>query len=184
MLSEHSKYPGSTEKEEISISPKTALQVDVNPQFLRLQVTETATNTFTEAKVATPNLSEAGYVMEILKIFAMMEHVVLTQRAAGDMMQWAVYDRSKTALPSLSDSGVLFRYADGFDIVTSGGANPQKVINFDFTDGAGNGILYGKKELFAGIKGESLSQISRVDFAILYRLKKVSVAEMIGLVAD
>lgn len=146
-------------------------------------VVESAVNTFTEAPINVPNLAEAGFVMEILKIWMENTHNAPTSIDAGDHVAAALYDRPATALPRLADPGVIItqRHHGGSGATTG---MYQTVWEYDFTDGDGNGLLYGKKQLFLGVLGLSLGVVGRADVSILYRLKKVKIEELVGLVQD
>lgn len=155
---------------------------DVKPQILRLRMKESGTNTYTEGEVNTPNMTEAGYVMEILRI----EFAHSTQpnkTTTGDEANWALSDSSKTVIPRLDQPGVLCRDGWGFDLMSSGAATSGGRGMYDFTDGAGNGLLYGKKTLFWHVKGESQSAALDIGWTLLYRLVKVSAEEIVGLIS-
>lgn len=157
---------------------------DIKPQLMRITVTESSAETFTEAFVATPLIAEAGLVMEILKVFfyTALDNDEITI-VALDVIKVALYDRSQEAVPRISDVGTVMADRLGHDATTNGCAW-WTTREFDLTDGAGNGLLYGKKSIYLGIEGTSVANPARVDCAILYRLVPVNPTELIGLMAD
>lgn len=150
--------------------------------MLRGSVTESAANTFTEANLPTPNMTEAGYVMEVLRIYFEIEgDLNLTD---GDKLSIAVYENSVTALPYYDDSGVILKWKYVAGVVASGANKILLTYTQDYTDGAGNGLLVGRKEIKLGIEGLSQTNALKANFAILYRLVKVSPAELVGLISS
>lgn len=161
---------------------KVRQRMDLHPQWLRLPlITESAANTFTEGTVATPLLTEAGYVMEILKIFAVHP---MGDQAATEGIRFAVYDRTKTSMPNFTDNGVLKHSRYQNVLTTSGGLENYGNHCDDYTDGNGNGVLYGKKNIYAGIQGQNQASPLTLEVAILYRLVKVDPEELISLIAS
>lgn len=158
---------------------KLTASKDINPQMMRMQVVESAANTFTEANFATPSLLEAGYVMEILRITTALESI--PDISGGDRYEVAIYDRTKSAIPAHSDDGVLVSYKRHIGLATQGGSEFGSVHIWEFTDGAGNGLLYAGKRLYIAVLGESQTNPQTIGAQILYRLKKTSVEEIIGL---
>lgn len=163
--------------------PNKKIGYDRHPQFLRGRVAESAPNTLTEVELATPNLTEAGFVMEILKIFWDLDLSVM-DGASADGLKFAIYETSRTALPFYSDSGTIFIHHT-FQQLTSSGTNIYyKSGMMDYTDGAGNGLLIGRKKIILAITGISQTAGKTVNFAILYRLVKISPAELVGLISS
>lgn len=157
---------------------------DVNPQFLAIGVLESAANTFTEGEIPTPNIAEAGYVMEILKVYAEIAKTDKSIFIAADQVDIALYDRTRTERAFLSEAGMICTWRIHCFVDTSGGHFQSLQKEWDFTDSGGNGFLYGKKKLYAYTQGFSSSEATRISFRILYRLKKVAVTELVGLVQD
>ncbi len=154
---------------------------DVNPQAFRMQVTESAANTFTEQAHSTPNIAESGLVMELLKV---QIEVFQNALAEGDQVQVAIYDRPLTSIPRLGDPGVIAKFNQYTKLTTSGAESMVTPVEFDLSDGGGNGWLYGKKSLYIAVVGTSQSDPMIADAVILYRLKKVTSVELVGLVQD
>lgn len=151
---------------------------DVNPQLIRGSVQMSAANAFTEAVISTPVIAEAGYVMELLKIF-------LDENLGGlanlNTFEAAIYDRSRAAIPNISDPGVIHshrRYS------RTGGATASSYTEVDLTDGGGNGLLYGKKQIFCAADSTDDTVALGFKYAILYRLKAVNATELVGLMQD
>jgi hypothetical protein len=156
--------------------------VDIKPQFLRGFIIESGANTYTEKVIATPNLTEAGFVMEILKIFYEIESVLA--EVSGDGILFAIQETSRVAVPDISDAGVILKERWMLLVVTEGGKYTKLTSVVDYTDGAGNGLLSARKELLMSVEGISQTIPMIIHFAILYRLVKVSPAEIVGLISS
>jgi len=155
--------------------------VDKHPQVLRLNVTETAANTFTQAlPVQTPIVPERNLVMNIIRVFLDMEDGGIGE---NDTRELAIYDQSRTAMPEISDAGVLIRTRNVVHITTSGIVDRQGPAVFDFTDGQGNGVLYGRKQIFIAVEGGSQSIAMIAHAMIEYTLTEVSDSELVGMLA-
>ena len=143
---------------------------DKHPQMLRARVTETGANTFTETEVVTPvvALGNSAEVMEILKVFFFGK----TDGAASDILNLHLSDESQDCIAHAA----IFQPA-----ATSAEIMP---IVIDLMDGNGNGILYGKDSLFFGAVGNSLAGATTSDVAILYRMKKVSLRDLLDMVRN
>lgn len=161
--------------------PKKA-SFDQKPQMLRMQVVGSAANTFTEASFPTPNLTEAGYVMEILRIYFELEGTL--DMIADDRISYGIWENSRAALPHLNDAGVVAKVKIHSTLLTEGASTTYETNQQDFTDGNGNGLLYGRKEIFIGVEGISQTNAITVNAAILYRLVKVTPAELVGLISS
>lgn len=158
---------------------------DKYPQMgLRFKKLQTGVDTFSEVKIPVPVVQDLGgkaLVVELLKLLITMPAGSLLD---GDSIEIAVYDRERTSMPDLDDSGVL--YFDRFltQLTTEGSSQLRETIVIDYSDGNGRGVLYGKKDMFAGIDSNSQGAARTVSGAWVYRLVEVGATELIGLIAD
>ncbi len=153
---------------------------DLKPQLMRLQVTESAANTFTEIALSTPNLPEVGLIMEILRIY--WESETDAEAANADKITVGLYGVSRTAMPGLNDNDVIWKFRRTKHFTSSGSDMFLETGETPYTDGNGNGLLYGRKDIILAIEGESNITAHIFNLAILFRLVKVSSQELIGLI--
>lgn len=157
---------------------------DLNPQFLRLVVTESAANTFTEADFPTPVMQIGNGKLLVMEMLRILADVPIGDLVNGDAVYAAIYDRARTSIPGIADHGVLFRMSSYATITTSGGTNDRSLVQVDLTDGAGNGLLYARDTIRIAIAGGSQGSALQFQAAILYRMKEISAEEYIGIVND
>lgn len=164
---------------------------DINPQLMTLPyVLETAANTYTEGKVSTPVAVVSNGKMLAMEILRIWVHLSTPDTIAGagtsTLVTFHIARRTKTAIAYWYDADVI-GHAERMveNTAAEGYGHPDRqTIVYDFTDGAGNGLLYAAKELFVGIKGTSNTNQKAVQGKILYRLKEVDVQEYVGLLAE
>jgi len=165
---------------------------DVNPQFIRARVVESATNTYTEIPVSLPTVQQLSdgksLVIEILKIFINTQMpdfqnviisdttVQLTTKPQTDLVRLSnpttIFTESKTIFcvdTAATDATLVYKSDDSTKV-------------YDYSDGAGNGYLVGSNLVYFGIKGTNNMAAKNANIAILYRLKKVGASELIGMI--
>lgn len=169
---------------------------DVNPQFLSGAVTLSAANTLTEVTLGTPivrvgpQTSGQSIIMEILKIF--VELPFLTNITAASVVHqftisFATAARGTGTIALLSDPLVLAQVQKAVTAAFSAGGTGitdigQDPIVVDLTDGAGHGVLVATDNLFIQAVTSAQGGADTFRFKILYRFKKVSLVEYIGIV--
>lgn len=168
---------------------------DVNPQYISGLVTLSAANTVTELTLGTPivrvgpQTGGQAIIMELLKVYVNMpnpdvEAAGATQRNFAFSIATVAFG---TTLQRLNDPQVIMNINRNTDnAFTAAGtgmlSNAVDPEVWDFTDGAGHGVLIATDNLF--IQGSSSGQTAAdvFRFKILYRFKKVSLVEYIGIV--
>ena len=168
---------------------------DVNPQYMAGSLTLSAANTFTEVTQGTPivrvgpQTGGQAIIMEVLKVFVNFPPIDLD--AAG------ATPRTFTFTATTSSQGTAqFGLENGQTLVflqktirnafTAAGTGILDIgvdpLVYDMTDNAGHGVLVATDNLFLG--GNTTNQTAASVFAwkILYRFKKVSLVEYIGIV--
>lgn len=162
---------------------------DLKPQFLHTNVVESAANTFTKVMTNTPCVFHAlpgnkQLVMEILKIFA----DVAPELVAGTATQSTIGVSTKalTADPGFNNDviirdSVLVNTLGARTAESHGVFSRQKLLVYDLTDGAGNGILVAAPQLCFFVMGAANVNAKNVNFKVLYRLLTVSSEELLGM---
>lgn len=158
---------------------------DEHPQWYRLQVVESAANTYTEESIPTSLPINAGngkmMVANLLKIFV---HSKSGDMVNADEKGYSIHDREKTDLESYDSAGVLVRDTVN-SILTVEGAN---ILNntrvYDLSDGNGHGVLFAKERIFFGIRGIGQGAALSAEFGILFTLKEVTAEELIGIISS
>jgi len=170
--------------------------VDVNPQFMNMPLLQqTAINTVVENKVSTPVVNNVGQggqalVMEILKIFFFSDAPdVIAGVEATNNISLNKKSKGTTAFPELNDPDVIMQDARKVDFIaasTGGGMFPSPISVYDLTDGAGNGYLYGGKELWLQMStvNNAAAQTKKATAKVLYRMKQVNSNELVGILQE
>lgn len=171
---------------------------DVNPQYISGAVVMTTVNTAKEETIGLPILRPGqgasqtkAQVIELLKCWVHMPSAGTDFVAANTAYsaQFTVATSSQgTTVPNLSNTRVLaqFRqaYAGAFTAAGTYSTPSFGIQVWDFTDGAGHGILVGTDNLFlqADTDGYAAGDIPTMTYKLLYRFKEVSLIEYIGMV--
>lgn len=167
---------------------------DVNPQWFNMVIpaltTSFATTTFSTPINKFPEGSGRVVIMEILKLFFHPQGVIGPVVAGQVVSQRiAVGTRNfSTTEPAMTDGTVLCRMSYDQDVVATTGlpVTPNFLWPFqvDLTDGAGHGMLVATDNIFVGgiTTTSAVPYTSTWQVRALYRFKKVSLQEYIGIV--
>lgn len=167
---------------------------DKNPQFLKMQIVESAANTWTSYSVATPVVQDLmdgkALVMEILKVAWDLTMPEITN-VQSNSVQSLLTDRAFTDWNTIGSAGVIDK-CKRENVCFDTGATDATLVEFaaegifyhDLTDGAGNGILYGASSIFLGVRGINCAAVKTASINIIYRLKEVSAAELLGIIRN
>lgn len=165
-----------------------------NPQWLNLSAATTGgTDVYGEAETQTPNrVGPANTVMEILKIQYQLPAPVAGEDADKRYQRFAHVARSsQSAVLDLNARECVDRVqtigVQAFAEATeTGGAgwHEENVITHDLSDGNGNGVLYGGSSIFLGFDTGDWNAASTLYARILYRMVKVTAAELLGIVQE
>ena len=168
---------------------------DVNPQLLSDSITQSAADTTTTQQVVLPiqriaaNAPSTAIVMEVLKIW-------VQNAAFGDVGNVAETSKSQNLVFSTRNTGTTNQsLADPavFAVIrttqqgawTAAGSYAYQEFNIqtvDLTDGAGHGILIATDSIFVQAVSAATGNANMMQWKILYRWKRVSLAEYIGIV--
>ena len=158
---------------------------DVNMQYTSIDLTESAANTFTQGTITLPvlrgNVGRGKYqVIELLKVvFAISGGA----GATGDGRNVQLSTTSKTTMVTTTqaDPDIVCFWNDGIIITTSGLYVATNPIEFNFTDGAGHGIIIATDQMFFAVQGVSQTGALTSSCRLFYRFKNISVDEFVGL---
>ena len=167
---------------------------DVNPQWLTNSTTQSAADTATTSQVVLPvqrlpeNNSRA-LVMEVLKVYFQFPTfgAFASANESTDRMTCALTTKNfgTTAIsldePTCFAIGRIVRQG-AFTAAGTYGYQESAIVSWDCTDGAGHGILVATDSIFSQVSSTGTGNANQVQFKILYRWKKVSLAEYIGIV--
>lgn len=158
---------------------------DVNPQFMSFSVVETGNDTASGGAIQPPVSLSTGenLAMEILKIFVEIPNI-----ASGSQVSvakwWLSMKNFGTTAPTLGLGDATVIMEDGFveAFLTSGTAFRNNTVEYDLSDGAGHGMLVGNQNLYWGITSTGTGVPLRVNWKVLYRAKRISDSELLGIV--
>ena len=170
---------------------------DVNPQYMSGTITLSAANTATEITLGTPivrvgpQTGGSAIIMELIKLWVDMPPVDQDNAAAtARVKRFSISTTSSggtAAVVTLDNPrGLAYLGIQLRNAFTAAGtgmlSNALEPQCWDFTDGAGHGILVATDNLFiqADSQGEAAADVFR--WKLSYRFKKVSLIEYIGIV--
>jgi len=171
-----------------------AIWKDVNPQLVGIVAVETAANTFTEGSVTLPMLTPVGrggksLVCELLKVIVHMDapNYINVQNT---LTSCQLTRSHQTAMVGLESPAVIIRCMREHVIVdtaaTDGtliGTESPDPIEYDLTDGAGNGILIPGPSIYLGVQGTLNTTAKAASMKVIYRYKEVGPGELVGMMA-
>ena len=170
---------------------------DVNPQYMHGKVTTSAANTAVEETLGTPivrvgpQTSGQAIIMEVLKIFVQAPVVDLDAAAATNRevsLSFSTTSSGSTAAVPAFDNPRLFALFNHQirNAFTAAGSALLDIVDgprcIDLTDGAGHGLLIATDNIFVVLDTTGFTAVATAYFKILYRFKKVSLVEYIGIV--
>ena len=170
---------------------------DVNPQYISGLLTLSAANTATEVVIGTPivrvgpQTSGQAIIMELISLWVDMPAIDLDAAGATtrtSQFSFATVSAGSTPAIATLDNPrcILFienTTRNAFTAAGTGTLDRQEgPRTWNFTDGAGHGILVATDNLF--VVGNTANQTGASTFRwkMSYRFKKVSLIEYIGIV--
>lgn len=168
---------------------------DVNPQYLSGQVVLSAANTPTEVVMGTPIVRvgtanpEHAIIMEVLKVFVDMPAVDQDNASVFSRYFQISFCTSSfgASVQNIANPRCFAAVAQVHRNAFSAGGTglldfSRDPYVWDCTDGAGHGILIATDNIFIQASTAQQSLAATFPFKILYRFKKVSLVEYIGIV--
>ena len=156
---------------------------DVNPQFMSFHTVQTGNDAATGGSVQPPVSLSTGerLAMEILRVWV---ETGAPPNASSSLTFWLSTKNFGTTGPvlGLGDATVLVHDGWNSTFTTSGVNLLRDVVQYDLTDGAGHGVLVGNQNLYWGINSVTTTATQAVNWKILYRAKKISQSELLGIV--
>ena len=170
---------------------------DVCPQYMSGRVTMTAANTAVELSLGTPivrvgpQTAGKSIIMELIRLYVDFPKIDQDNAAATDRtMQFSMTTTSTGGTPAIATldnpRSVAFLSKEVRNAFTAAGTGILDINQdphvWDFTDGAGHGILIATDNLFLQAITSGQSGASSFNFKLLYRFHTVSLVEYIGIV--
>lgn len=165
---------------------------DVNPQYINTQAVMTAANTYFEQVVnmpiqRLPNASGKALVVELLRAYFDMPEIDNTNAADTFYKSTVTVATKSFAAQQTLNNGAILCMAQrivhkAFTAAGSYEGISTDPLTWDFTDGAGHGVLVGTDSLIVGIVTAGYANPTTVTLKLLYRMKEVTLAEYIGIV--
>ena len=170
---------------------------DVNPQYLSSGTFTSAADTVTSVFIPTPiarvgpQSGGSATVMEVLKIFVNMPDLTSGQIVAAmtrfkAQIAFCTSDPG-TNLVGLGNPKVFALFQNQMiSSFTAGGTGIESIREdprvWDFTDNAGHGVLIATDNIYVQVDTSDYGAVGDFQWKILYRFKKVALAEYIGIV--
>lgn len=155
---------------------------DVYPQILKMSVTETAAQAFTQNTINTPVLRNTlgmAVVMELLKAWIFTSTDTL---AEDGTIQIQLTSTSQTAILTDVDQRKVLSFILINQLVTSGASSVILPYELDFQDAQGKGVLYAGSNLFLAIDDTGQGTARAATIWLFYRLRAVSAQELLGII--
>lgn len=169
--------------------------MDVNPNLLKLRVTQAVIDTFfiQEFPLPTSRLRVSGKGRaSVIEIFKFIFHFPgLT--ALGNVAETnsnvfgTVSTSSHTAATAASTSGGVIYRAGRIEVGAFTAAGTYRMGRedpdvYDVTDGAGHGLLVATDSIFLSVGSANTGFTNVLDLIMLYRFKDVGITEYVGIV--
>lgn len=158
---------------------------DVNPQWLKFRVTQSGTDATTSGSTPLPVTRLANpsnpTIVEVLKVkfFPYGQ----TPAEADHVIQGYLGTKNLgTTATNPSEASLIAAFRQNWQITTSGATNLTEPIENDLTDNAGHGVLVATDNIYMQLQSASTAQTNTCDVWILYRFKRVTTLEYVGIV--
>lgn len=161
---------------------------DVNPQWFKGQITQSAADTTTSSDFQLPitRIPSANKVtiIEVLKILATPETYPWVTAVELQEVEIAFCTRDFAANAAEWDEGTVFAHArvDHGVLGAAGGYQAKGDVEIDLSDGAGHGVLVATDKLYVQVRSAATTKTQKWNFALLYRFKTVGMREYVGIV--
>ena len=168
---------------------------DVNPQLLSDSITMSAADTTTSQQIVLPiqriaaNAPNHAIVMELLKVFVAypsfgaIANVAEVTETQALLFTTRNFDTTAVNFSDPSVFAAFFRTRQA--AFTAGGTydtEERAIESFDLTDGDGHGILIATDSIFCQGRSANVGTALTYRWKLLYRWKRVSLPEYIGIV--
>lgn len=166
---------------------------DVNPQLFQTPILNMiGANTFTETSIPLPQnrfFEKQGSVnvIEVLKVFFYTSEPDANNAAGGSVISTNIR-LSTSSLPTIDQANPRVfamqekNYRGAFTAAGSYLTVISEPTALDLTDGAGHGLIIATDNVFLGMLTTGFTAAASGFAKILYRFKRVALAEYIGMV--
>jgi len=157
--------------------------MDINPQWMKVTVTQTGADAVTTAALALPVIrAREGVtptIIEVLKVIFITDSVAEVDSVLNGALTTKNFGTTAVAVTEPS----AIAYARWFVRLTTSGefSVPGSQI-FPTTDDAGHGVLVATDNLYLQASGASTGSANVITAWILYRFKRVGTLEYVGIV--
>lgn len=163
---------------------------DVNPQWFKMLSSAAAGATFTTTTFASPNNRLESptnpTIIEILKIqWVVSGSPAVTAGTSGSARYYLTTKSYGSTEPALNEGPIVDSMHIGVSSIAASTSSDVIPMEFwhDLTDATGHGILVGTDNLYLGIiSTANIPYALSVCCRVLYRYKRVTLAEYIGIV--
>lgn len=161
---------------------------DMNPQWFHFDGTQTANDTTLCKELALPvtRLPQRNRVviLELLKFHGVWLNGFNVAVANQDILIGLSTANYANAVNAYLDYPACFMsLKKQFAVVGAAGGLPTtNDFSYDFTDGAGHGLLVAADKIYFLIASSFTAQSNHVNCGLLYRFKAVSMTEYVGIV--
>jgi len=161
---------------------------DIFPQWMRMRLQMSASNTFTKKAFETPVIAGPNmyYIMNILKVYWIITAAdgttLVTAKSAGHTFQITRNEQADIINDDIDD--LIFVGQNEHITLTSGAiTGGWKMV--DISDGAGHGVLVADKEIWMGIDADADSTtVGTARAWLLYTMQKVSPEELLDMLQE
>lgn len=160
---------------------------DVSPQFLTFSATQSGTDATTTTQQTLPierlATSTTPTVLEFLKVYFLASNFNnVLDSTDNDLLVNLSTKSFGTTQTTFGEPTVLASWIRTIRLTTSGAWVQNEPFMVDLTDGGGHGVLVATDNLFAQVASNATGFTNTVRIKILYRFKRVSLAEYVGIV--
>ena len=187
------RKPTMNKRRRVGTDVLTGGTKDVNPQYMSGTLTQSITTGYNADIIKTFNLPivklpSTNYVtvVELLRFYVYGK--VMTKPAISDFISecMVVLYQGSTSIPGFASPRVLgaCRHSQ-YCAWTPAGSVSDSIIQpmiYDFTDGAGHGVLVGTDKLNVALVTFFFNTYADVDWKLLFRFKNVGLEEYLGMV--
>lgn len=166
--------------------------MDVNPQYLKIALSTSAANTFTNLQLGIPIprfqiQKNKSIVVEILKVYFNLPVKDNNYAAGGESSVAQAQLGTKTLSSIIFQDPSLIAFAEkeyrgAFTAAGSYSSVNMEPYTYDCTDGAGHGILVASENLNLGVNTTNFAAAGSFTVTVMYRFKMVNIEEYVGIV--
>lgn len=159
---------------------------DISPQLMSTSFTQSGADATTTTQFVLPQerLASSTHpsIIEVLKVFYSFGNFNNQVETDNDVRLTLSTKSFGTTATSFENPSIFSEFNRTVRITTSGAWIQYEPFVQDLTDGAGHGVLVATDNIFGQLSSNATSNTNTVRVKILYRFKRVSLAEYVGIV--